>query len=628
MKRVLAWILCGLLCISLLPAAFAETVEIIDVEPAVEEGLESREGVGLISTVDESGEDIVVVDEPAAEGTDAATQTAESNSKPAITTHPKTTTVSEGVTVKFTVKATGGSLTYQWYYRTSSTGTWTKCTGTGYNTATLSVKAVAYREGYQYRCLVKNSSGSIYTNNAALHILAKPAIKTHPKTTTVAEGETAKFTVAATGGNLSYQWYYRVSSTGTWTKCTGTGCNTATLSVKAVAYREGYQYRCLVTNSLGSIYTNNAALHLLAKPAIKTQPASKTANENATVKFTVAASGGNLSYQWQYRTSSSGTWKNSTTTGCKTATLSVKAEGYRSGYQYRCKVKNSLGTVYSKAATLTVNLVKYRALLVGEETFTFEDVNMRNRGDVLLMQKMLKSVKGPTGGSYSVTCKYDLSNNGIKNAISSTFAGADSNDVSLFFIATHGVTNISSGIYAGEMVTVTSDGNEYLTMYDLATWLKTVPGKVIVLIGSCGSGAAIVENGNYKFVSNEELNDQFNEAVIQAFAALDEELPNENGEVANTGEFRNSKFYVMTAAAHMQSSWGWEGSTVEDSNNFFPYFLAQGVMNGKPADANNNGVVTMLELFNYIEKCITDVQDSKLQDTKMYPENSTYSLFK
>ena len=66
--------------------------------------------------------------------------------------------------------------------------------------------------------------------------------------------------MAATGGNLSYQWYYRVSSSGTWTKCTGTGYNTAMLTVEAKAYRNGYQYRCLVKNAAGSVYTNTVTL--------------------------------------------------------------------------------------------------------------------------------------------------------------------------------------------------------------------------------------------------------------------------------------------------------------------------------------------------------------------------------
>ena len=51
--------------------------------------------------------------------------------------------------------------------------------------------------------------------------------------------------------------------------------------------------------------------------SITGQPASASAVAGNTVKFTVKASGSGLQYQWQYRTSSSGTWKNSTsaTTG-------------------------------------------------------------------------------------------------------------------------------------------------------------------------------------------------------------------------------------------------------------------------------------------------------------------------
>ena len=36
-------------------------------------------------------------------------------------------------------------------------------------------------------------------------------------------------------------------------------------------------------------------------------------------------------------------------------TLTIAAESHRNGYQYRCKVRNAAGYVYSSAATLTVN---------------------------------------------------------------------------------------------------------------------------------------------------------------------------------------------------------------------------------------------------------------------------------
>ena len=554
-------------------------------------------------------------------------------SKPAITTHPATVTKAAGETAKFTVKATGTNLSYQWQYRTGAGQSWSNSWLTGYNSATLTVKAESYREGYQYRCKISNSLGTVYTNNAALHVKAKPAVTTQPQSITTSADTTVKFSVKATGSDLSYQWQYRTGAGATWYNSTMSGCKTATMTVKATAARNGYQYRCKVSNSLGSVYTNAATLTVKqVKPVITGHPKTTTAEPDTTVKFTVQATGAE-SYQWQYRTGAGATWYNSTMSGCKTATMTVKATTARDGYQYRCKVTNSVGSTYSNNAALHVQgsgVVTYRALLVGEVNFSWETAN-RNKGDVQLLENMLKSVKGAAGGAYSVTSKYNLSNEGIQNAISSAFSGADSDDVSLFFIATHGVVNVETGPYAGELVTIGANGyEEYLTLGELATWLKAVPGKVIVLLGSCGSGAAIVENGVVKYVvsNSENAEDAFNAAAIQAFAALDEELPDEDGIVANTGEFRNSKFYVMTAAQHQESSWGSEYY----GYNYFTYYFANGATDSKPADANGNGTITMLEMYNYVKANAygpyNDGTGDYYQHVQMYPANSAYELFK
>ena len=92
---------------------------------------------------------------------------------------------------------------------------------------------------------------------------------------------------------------------------------------------------------------------LASKPTITTQPKSQTVSPDTTVKFTVKASDA-ASYQWYYRTSSTGTWAKSTLTGAKTATLTVKATEARNGYQYKCRVSNDNGYVYTSAVTLTV----------------------------------------------------------------------------------------------------------------------------------------------------------------------------------------------------------------------------------------------------------------------------------
>ena len=270
--------------------------------------------------------------------------------KPTITSSPKSVTTAGGRNVKFTVAASGSNLKYQWQYRTSSSGSWTNSPATGNKTATLTVLANGTRNGYQYRCKVTNAGGSAWSSAATLTV--NPFVKTQPSNVTAKVGANAKFTITAGGTNLKYQWQYRTSSSGSWTNSPATGNKTASLTVAVTAAKNGYQYRCKVTNGNGSVYSQAATLKV--KPAITTQPASKTAAAGSTVKFTVAASGPNLKYQWQYRTSSTGSWNDSPAAGNKTATVSISATAAKNGYQYRCVVKNGNGTAWSNAATLTV----------------------------------------------------------------------------------------------------------------------------------------------------------------------------------------------------------------------------------------------------------------------------------
>ena len=540
--------------------------------------------------------------------------------KPTITTQPKNVSVSVGQTATFKVTASGSGLTYQWYYQVPGESSWTKVANNG-TSATYKLTAAARHNGYTYTCKVSNSAGQVWSGNAVLTVNgAKPAITTQPKNVSVSVGQTATFKVAASGSGLKYQWYYQAPGESSWTKVANNGTS-ASYSLTAAARHNAYTYTCKVSNSAGQVWSGNAVLTVSsAKPTITTQPKNVSVNVGETATFTVAASGSGLKYQWYYQKPGSSTWTAVSTNGTS-ATYKLTAAERHNGYTYTCKVSNSAGQVWSGNAKLTVDLtVKYRALLVGEVNFSWETAN-RNHGDVLILSDMLRSVKGPTGGSYEVTCKYDLSNSGIQRAIANTFKNADANDVSLFFLATHGVVDVASGPYAGELITIGSNGDEYLTLGELAGWLKKVPGKVIVLLGSCGSGAAIVENGVVSYVAANTAK-AFNTAAVSAFAAVDEILPG-TGEVSNTGEFRNSKFYVLTAAAHQEASWGYEGDSPDNSFNFFPLFFALGATGDKPADTNGNGVVTLKEMYNYIKVNTEDVQH-----VQMYPANSGYGLFK
>ncbi|MBQ1410849.1 MAG: immunoglobulin domain-containing protein, partial [Oscillospiraceae bacterium] len=153
--------------------------------------------------------------------------------------------------------------------------------------------------------------------------------------------------------NLSYQWQYKRPTASNWTNWSGK--TTATVSVKATSVNAGFQYRCIVSNNAGSVTSNVATLNgssTGSKPSITGQPSSVNVAAGKTASFTVVATGEGLSYRWQYKKAGSNSWTN--WSGKTTATVTVKGSSSNNGWQYRCVVSNSAGSVTSSAATLTV----------------------------------------------------------------------------------------------------------------------------------------------------------------------------------------------------------------------------------------------------------------------------------
>ena len=89
---------------------------------------------------------------------------------------------------------------------------------------------------------------------------APPMITGHPVNKTVNEGQTATFTVTATGSGLSYQWE-RLNN-GTWADVTaGTGgTTTSCTTAPTILADNGAQFRCRVKNSAGTATSIAATL--------------------------------------------------------------------------------------------------------------------------------------------------------------------------------------------------------------------------------------------------------------------------------------------------------------------------------------------------------------------------------
>ena len=178
-------------------------------------------------------------------------------------------------------------------------------------------------------------------------------ITANPENVTTTPDGKASFTVEATGEGLSYQWQYKAPGYG-WTK---NSCITATFTVSAPGlWRDGYQYRCIVTDASGNIATSGAATLTVeeetAAPEILSQPEDVTTTADGKAVFTVEADGNDLSYQWQFKAPGYD-WKSNT---CTSATFTISAPGaWRDGYRYRCIVTDADGNeLISDAATLTV----------------------------------------------------------------------------------------------------------------------------------------------------------------------------------------------------------------------------------------------------------------------------------
>ena len=173
-----------------------------------------------------------------------------------------------------------------------------------------------------------------------------PSITTQPVSKTVTAGQTATFSVAASGtASLAYQWKKNsvnisgATSSSYTTPATTTSDNGAQFTV-TVSNSAGY-----VTSSAATLTVNAAAV----APSITTQPVSQTVTAGQTATFSVVASStAPMTYLWRKNNAAI---RDATSSSYTTPAATTSDNGA----QYSVTVGNSAGYVTSSAATLTVN---------------------------------------------------------------------------------------------------------------------------------------------------------------------------------------------------------------------------------------------------------------------------------
>jgi hypothetical protein len=143
-----------------------------------------------------------------------------------------------------------------------------------------------------------SSTITVYLSGAGTHALAQvPAITNQPSNQAVVAGQTATFSVAATGtAPLTFQW----KKNGT----TITGASSFSYTTPPETTPDSNsQFSVTVGNIAGNAISKVAMLTVTAAgvaPSITTQPVSADVNVGQTATFSVTAAGTfPLSYQWQ-----------------------------------------------------------------------------------------------------------------------------------------------------------------------------------------------------------------------------------------------------------------------------------------------------------------------------------------
>jgi hypothetical protein len=171
------------------------------------------------------------------------------NIPPAITTPPQSQTVTNGQNASFSVVATGTDpLSYQWSLNGTDLADATS--------STLTLTSVQTNNTGNYTVVVTNVAGSITSAVATLTVIVPPTITTQPQSQAVTAGQSATFSVTATGTDpLSYQWSLNGAAL--------SGATSSTLTLNSVQTTDAGSYTVVVTNAADSAPSAVATLTVI-----------------------------------------------------------------------------------------------------------------------------------------------------------------------------------------------------------------------------------------------------------------------------------------------------------------------------------------------------------------------------
>jgi hypothetical protein len=198
--------------------------------------------------------------------------------------------------------------------------------------------------------VVITSTGTGYTSTPSVYIASTfgwaPQVIREPQARTVNSGDSAVFTVMASGASpLSYQWQKDGVSLTDGGNVLESAASTLVLS--AVKASDAGNYTVIITNAYGSVTSSVAALTVLGAPVITLQPQAQTVGAGSNVVWCVSAMGVlPLSFQWAF--------DGTNIAGATNGSLALTNVQFEQSGVYSVAITNSLGFAISTNFALAV----------------------------------------------------------------------------------------------------------------------------------------------------------------------------------------------------------------------------------------------------------------------------------
>ncbi|MBQ7848565.1 MAG: caspase family protein [Clostridia bacterium] len=232
-----------------------------------------------------------------------------------------------------------------------------------------------------------------------------------------------------------------------------------------------------------------------------------------------------------------------------------------------------------------------RALLVGCDRFVGQpDTTPSSANNV---ERMARTLAGGTMALETLVARpHGVGSAGdLAGLILDAFDGADEDDVSLFYISTHGQWQERMG--SSGMTLLLSDGEREIgvTALQLRSMFDQIRGKKVLMLDACHAGAMIGKG--------------VNEHLTNVFAGPD--------------------YMVICSSGGAEESWFWSGEIDGErlaGAGYFSGALVRGLSaeGGFGADENRDGGVTLTELKRYL------LDNHGASVVRTYPEESEFAI--